>query len=302
MLVQNAFVCKSVDYGTRQVVEVPCLYPSLKVTSAAAGQSATSLTVLPNKKVPITTAESQYQVQALSDPKHTTDADVVIAGDTQTTSSYAVLENATVRFSSSGITLKPTLANACNSKTELPAPTQASVIVAFENRTGYTANIQFSNAANYGPNTYDCNGSNAFPLGPRDFYQYLATKTASFVVTVTDAFGIKFSSPVVVPYGNPSKLVIPFKNDLKKAFAVMTVPPMADFTPADRSRYPNGIMNVVLNSIESKDYLFKRAFVATSSVESMPGYQIALLGVFSLIAAAGLAALAYTALRKKRAQ
>ena len=298
MLVHNAFVCKSPDYATRRIAEVPCLYPLLKVTSAS-GKEMTNFTVTPNGKVPITTAAPQYQVQTLFDPKRTADSDVVIASDTQTTSSFAVSDNATVRFSSSGISLKPTVANACNSKTELPDPTEASAVVVFENRTGFGANIQFSNAANYGPNAYDCNGSNAFPLGPSEFYQYLATKSASFVLTVTNIFGEKYSSPVVVPYGNPTKLVIPFKNDVNKSFVVMTVPPMVDFTPANGARYPNGIMNVVLNSIETTNYAFKTPFVAESSVQSMPAYQIASLVVFSVIAVAGLAALAYTGLRKK---
>ena len=302
MLVHNAFVCKSVDYSTRKMTEVPCLYPALKVTSAATDRRVTYLTVPPNGKVPIATAAPQYQVQTVFDPKQSTGANVLIASDTQTTSSYAVSENAVVRFSSSGIALKPIVADACNSNAELSRPTQTSAIVVFENRTGYSANVQFSNASNYGPNLYDCNGANTFPLGPRDFYQYLATKSASFVLTVTDAFGAKFSSPAVVPYGNQSTLVIPFNNDVNKAFAVMTVPPMVDFTPDDRSSYPNGIMNVVLNSVESKDYLFKTAFVApTGAAESMPAYHIASITVLSVIAAAGLVALAYTAIRKNTA-
>ena len=299
MLVQNSFICKRVDPTTRLVTEIPCEFPSLKITGATLDQNVTSFKVMPNGQVPVPADVTQYQVQPLFDPKDNTDSNVVITGDSQTTSSYVVSDKATIQFSSTGVLLKPLLATACNSKIKLPYPTQTSVIVLFENRTGYFASVKFSDTATYAPNAYDCAGSNTIALGPREQYQYVASKTASFVLTVTDTIGVEMSAPAVVPYGNQKTRVIPFLNDIKKSFAVMTVPPMVDFTSGDGSLYPNYIMNIVLNSVETTDYAFQTPFNAPVKAESMPTYQIATIAVLAVIAAAGVAALLYTVLRKR---
>ncbi len=319
MFIENGFVCKNIDTATRLVTEVPCSYPKLRVSAVQnepdLGSKTTRFVVLPNTKVPLSSsinaaAGSNFQANPVLTPEvENANSDVIVVGGTTDNSSFLLTSepnkqtvDAIVRFSSDGISLSPKIRNACNSNdVELVEPQGPTAVVVFDNRTGLQASVQFSNEQTYGPNAYDCDGRNAFELGPRQTHQYLASPSASFVVTLVDYFGATFSSPAIVPYGATTKFVYEFKNNVNKPFAVLTVPPMVSFKSSARTRSPNGIMNIVLNSVETTDYLFQTPFVAPSNAVVQPGmptYQVVLITVFSILAAAGVSALLYSLLRK----